>query len=284
MQPHALLHQRHAFTDYYPLEREGLTVLSRRNLLKASIAGIAGLSLPRLLETRAAAAAAGQPMKRKSVILLWMTGGPSQIDTWDPKPERPYINRGPFAAIPTAVPGVTICEHLPKQAAMMDRFTLIRSVDPRKSNHQPNQVMQTGNREAAPRVNPLGHRIPGIGSIAARFRGANDPNMPPYVVFMKHPTHVAWGGYLGKRYDPLVGNHATKLPELDLVGKPLNRTSGADLFRFPAGLDYQRLADRRSLTRQFDQLRMGLDLSGSMDALETYQQQAFEMVLGKKAQ
>jgi hypothetical protein len=284
MRTDTFTHQRHAFSDFYPLEREGLTVLSRRNLMKASLAGLAGLSLPRLLEMRAEAAATGRPMKRKSVILLWMAGGPSQIDTWDPKPERPYINRGPFATISTAVPGVFVCEHLPKQAAMMDRFTLIRSVDPRKSNHQPNQVMQTGHRDAAPRVNPLGHRIPAIGSIAARFRGSNDPAMPPYVVFMKHPTHVAWGGYLGKRYDPLVGNHATKLPELDLVGKPLNRSTGADLFRFPAGLDYQRLADRRALTAQFDQLRTGLDLSGSMDALSSYQQQAFEMVLGKKAQ
>jgi hypothetical protein len=101
---------------------------------------------------------------------------------------------------------------------------------------------------------------------------------------MKHPTHVAWGGYLGKQYDPLIGNQATVLPEYDLLGKPLNRTTGADLFRLAGGLDQQRLADRRSLIRDFDQLRRGLDVSGSMDALETYQQQAFEMVLGQKAQ
>ncbi len=65
----------------------------------------------------------------KSVILLWMAGGPSHIDTWDVKPERPYENRGPFSVIPTRLPGVNICEHLPKQAALLDRFTLIRSVD-----------------------------------------------------------------------------------------------------------------------------------------------------------
>jgi len=281
---HASAHTHHAFEDFHPLDREGLTVVSRRNMLKAGVAGLAGLSLPQLLRSRADAAAAGRPLSRKSVILLWMTGGPSHIDTWDPKPERPYNNRGPFTPIATAVPGVAVCEHLPKQAAMMDRFTLIRSVDPRGSNHQPNQVMQTGHREAAPRVNPNGDRWPAIGSIASRFRGANDPSLPPYVVFMKHPTHVAWGGYLGKRYDPLVGGQATVLPEYDLLGKPLNRTTGADLFRLASGLDHQRLADRRALIRDFDQLRRGLDLSGSMEALDTYQRQAFDMVLGQKAQ
>jgi hypothetical protein len=277
-------HTDHAFVDYYPLEREGLTVLSRRNMLKAGLAGMAGLSLPELLRIRAEAVERGQPTRRKSVILLWMAGGPSHIDTWDPKPGRPSNNRGPFSTISTAVPGVTVCEHLPKQAAMMDRFTVIRSVDPRKSSHQPNQVMQTGDRKAAPRTNPIGDKSPAIGSVVAKLRGANHPAMPPYVVFMKHPTHVAWSGYLGKRYDPLVGNKATVLPQYDLLGKPLNRKSGADMFRLPTGLSQDRLYDRHKLTEDLDRLRSGLDLSGSMDALDIYQQQAFDMVLGRRAQ
>jgi len=107
-------------------------VFSRRNMLKA---GLAGLSLPDLLRARDQAAGS---MRRKSVILLWMAGGPSQIDTWDPKPGRPWINRGPFQPISTALPGTIVCEHLPKQAAMLDRFTLIRSIDCRKSDHEPN--------------------------------------------------------------------------------------------------------------------------------------------------
>src|ERR687887_1499543 len=114
---------QHAFTHFNPRDREGLTLLSRRNLLKAGLAGIAGLTVPELLRRRALAAAAGRPAKGgKSVILLWMTGGPSHIDTWDPKPDRPVENRGPFAPIRTKLPGVLICEHLPKMAAMMDRF------------------------------------------------------------------------------------------------------------------------------------------------------------------
>ena len=85
--------------------------------------------MPEVLRARAEAADSGRTMGRKSVILLWMAGGPSQIDTWDPKPERPAENRGPFATISTAAPGIHVCEHLPKQAAMMDRFTILRSVD-----------------------------------------------------------------------------------------------------------------------------------------------------------
>src|SRR5262249_34575988 len=115
----------HAFTSLHPRLAEGLVLHSRRNFLKAGAAGLAGLSLPALLRHRADAARAGRRSANgKSVILLWMAGGPSHIDTWDPKPARPPENRGPFAVTRTRVPGVVICEHLPKQAAVMDRFTL----------------------------------------------------------------------------------------------------------------------------------------------------------------
>lgn len=277
-------HSHHAFTDYYPLVNEGLTVRSRRNMLKAGLAGMAGLSVPNLMKIRAAAAESSRPMSHKSVILLWMTGGPSHIDTWDPKPDRPQNNRGPFSPISTALPGVQICEHLPRQAAMMDRFTVIRSVDPEKSSHQPNQVMQTGSREATPRTNPKGDRYPAIASIVGKHHGANHPAMPPYVAFMKHHSHIAWGGWLGKQYDPFIGNKAAVLPELDLLGKPLNRTSGADLFQLPGQLNVDRLTNRRSLMQDLDRIRSGLDQSGSMAALDQYGQQAFDMVLGRRAQ
>src|SRR5436190_4394731 len=189
---------QHAFGHLNALDREGLTLVSRRNMMKASLAGLAGLTLPDLLRARES----GKAPARRSVILLWMAGGPSHIDTWDPKPDRPEMNRGPFGTITTKLPGVRICEHLPKQAAMLDRFTLIRSVDARYSNHEPNRVFQTGYLEAAPRVNRVGHLCPAIGSLVAKHHGANHPAMPPYVAFMRAPSHLAFAGYLGKRYDP----------------------------------------------------------------------------------
>ena len=276
-------HTQHAFSLWQPLAADGLTVFSRRNMLKTGLGGIAGLSVPEVLRARELAAKTGESVSNKSVILLWMTGGPSHIDTWDPKPDRPLNNRGPFGTIATAVPGVSICEHLPKQAAMMDRFSLIRSVDCHSSSHEPNQVMQTANREAEPRTNPKGDRYPAIGSIVSKFRGANHPAMPPYVVFQKARGHVAWGGWLGKAYDPFDGNRAAILPAVDLVGKPLGQQSGADVFNLPRGLSHDRLHDRRTLMSDLDRMRRGLDQSGMMEALDTYGHQAFDMVLGGRA-
>ncbi|MBL9129008.1 MAG: DUF1501 domain-containing protein [Verrucomicrobiales bacterium] len=260
--------KRHAFVDFHPRVREGLTVYSRRGLLKASLAGLGGLTLPGLLRARADAVRSGRALAgNKSVILLWMTGGPSHIDTWDVKPAAPREIRGPFKDIPTRLPGVHICEHLPKQAAMLDKFTLIRSVDARESNHEPNQVFQTGNLDAEPRLNPNGHLYPAIGSVVAKFRGANRPGLPPYVVLnMKDRSHVAWGGYLGKAFDPFLGDNVSQL------------------FRLPAGLTLERLHGRRSLVAQMDTLRQELDASGSMGAVDRFGQQAYDLIAGGQAQ
>lgn len=275
---------RHAFENFHPREAEGLTLSTRRNILKAGLAGLAGLTAPGLLRAEEQARNAGLSSGRKSVILLWMAGGPSHIDTWDPKPDRPIENRGPFSVISTAQPDVHICEHLPKMAAMLDRFTLIRSVDCRGSNHQPNQVIQTGNREAAPRVNPKGDRYPAVASIISKFRGPNRPGMPPYVAFMRHPTHIAWGGYLGKQHDPFIANDASTLPVYTVTGEDTGKTGGADLFRLPRDISYERIRDRRSLAEQFDRLRTDLDLSGSMEAMDRYRRQAVEILVGREAQ
>jgi hypothetical protein len=284
-----LIHQRshrhdHAFADFNPLMREGLTVASRRNLLKASLAGIAGLSVPRLLWEQARAAERGETRPNaRSVILLWMTGGPSHIDTWDPKPDRPLENRGPFGVIPTRLPGMFICEHLPRQAALLDKFTLIRSVDARHSNHEPNMVFQTGNIEAAPRVNRNGRMYPAIGSVIAKWHGANRPGMPPHAAFMKSRSHLAFGGYLGKQHDPFIADQAARLPIYTNVGVDTGRMTDADLFRLPQGLTQERLFERRTLLQDFDRLRANLDQSGVMDAMDRYGQQAVEMVLGGRA-
>ena len=167
---------------------------------------------------------------------------------------------------------------------MLDKFTIIRSVDCRKSNHQPNQVMQTGHRDASPRTNPKGGKYPSIASVVAKHRGANDPAMPPSVAFYRHTSHVAWAGWLGRRYDPFDGNKATVLPQLDTLGKPLGGNTGADLFRLPGDLNADRLRDRRKLLRDFDRIRKNLDNDPAMTSLDHYSQQAFDMVAGRKAQ
>ena len=277
-------HDDHAFTTFGGTTREGLCLTGRRGMMKAGMAGVAGLSLPELLRQRAMSAESGAPMSHRSVILLWMTGGPSHIDTWDMKPDRPLNNRGPFRPISTAIPGEFICEHLPKQAAMLDRFTIIRSVDCQKSNHEPNRVMQTGHRDAAPRVSGFGDRYPAIGSVVAKFRGANQPGMPPYVAFQRSPSHIAHAGYLGQQYNPFMGNQAAQLPIYDLLGKDTGKTSQSSMFRLPRQLNFDRIGRRMGLLDELDKLRREVDVTGGMDAMDTYQRQAVEMLTGGQVQ
>jgi hypothetical protein len=274
----------HAFTSLHPLDREGLTLTSRRNLLKAGLAGLAGLTLPGLLRQRAQGSAKRAAAAGKSVILLWMTGGPSQIDTWDPKPGRPPENRGPFGVIRTRLPSVLVCEHLPRQAAMLDRFTLIRSVDARHSNHEPNTVFQTGNLQAEARTNPRARQYPAIGSLVAKHHGPNHPAMPAYAAFMRNWSHLAFAGYLGKRYDPFIANTAARLPVYDLVGRDTGSVSSPQLFQLPAGLNFERIGERRRLLAEFDHLRRQLDAAGPAEALDRFGQQAVELLTGRRMQ
>ena len=275
----------HAFANFNGRTREGLNVVGRRGMLKAGVAGLAGLSLPELLRTRAQAATGGKSSKPpKSCILLWMAGGPSHIDTWDPKPHRPEMNRGPFDVTQTALPGVVICEHLPKQAAMLDKFTIIRSVDARHSNHEPNKVFQTANLRAEARTNPESEKYPALASLIAKHHGSNDPAMPPYVAFMKSQSHLAFAGYLGKRYDPFIANAATRLPVYSNVGVDSGTHAGGEMFQFSSGMSSERLYQRRELLNHFDRIRAGLDQDGSMAALNQFQEQAVNMLVGRKAQ
>ncbi len=263
-----------AFGFLNAARRDGL-LLSRRNLLKAGLAGFGGLTLPALLQARES-----NRTSPKSVILLWMAGGPSQIDTLDPKPNRPPENRGPFGVTKTKLPGVIICEHLPKLAAMLDKFTVIRSVDPRGSNHEPNSVMQTANLLAEPRTNPEARSYPAIGSLVAKLRGANHPQVPAYVAFMRSRSHLAFGGLLGKQYDPFLANEAARLPVYDLVGNDTGTLSGGRMFELPTDVSADRMGDRQQLLKNFDRLRSDIDRSGSMAGLEKYEQQAVGMLTG----
>jgi len=277
-------HGGHAFAGFQGRTREGLYLDSRRSMLKAGMAGMAGLSLPLLLQNQQATGAAGQRSSTgKSVILLWMAGGPSQIDTWDSKPERPWINRGPFGVTQTKLPGVVICEHLPRQAAMLDHFTIIRSVDARHSNHEPNMVFQTANLAAEPRVNSEAVRYPALASVIAKHHGSNHSAMPAYAAFMKSRSHLAFAGYLGKQYDPFICDKAAVLPVYSNVGRDTGQVSGGDLFQMPRGLNQTRLHDRLSLLQQFDVLKAGLDQDGSIETLGAYQRQAVDLLLGDRA-
>ena len=267
-----------AFDHFNARQHDGLTVFSRRGMIKSSLAGIAGLSLPLLLKQRAAAQGGAPAPGGKSVILLWMAGGPSHIDTWDPKPDRPYENRGPFGVTSTKLSGVQISEHLPRQAAMLDRFTLLRSVDARKSNHEPNMVFQTGHRGAAPRVNPKGTAFPAIGSVVAKHHGANQRGALPYVAFQRSRSHIAYSGDLGQEFDPFIAERACRLPVYDLVGKDTGKISGAEMFQTVAGVSVDRLGGRQNLLKQLDQARAVMEKGNSTGSIDPFSKQALALI------
>jgi hypothetical protein len=200
----------------------------------------------------------------KSVIFLWMNGGPSHIDMWDPKPSAPSEIRGPFASIPTAQPGIQVTDHLPGHARLLDKLTLLRAIDCSDCEHDPNTVIQTGNSEAR-KTNPRANRIPAIGSVVSRFRGPNRPGLPSYVSFHVTEGSIARGGALGRQHDPFHGN---------LGAGPFQRTDG---------LNNGVLKRRQGLLNKLDRYTGGPDLTGSTDSVPRLRDEAIEVLLGGHA-
>jgi hypothetical protein len=249
-------------TPLRPAGTDMIRVGSRRWFLQTGLAGLAGVPLATLLQGKAQAASP----RKSSVILFWLSGGPSHIDMWDPKPDAPAEIRGPFRTIASAVPGIRVCEHLPLQAKLMEKLTLIRSVDCSASNHTP-ITMQAGNALARRTDdNKDGAGYPSMGSVAAKFRGANHPDLPAFVGLADKWRSDAWGaGHLGSAYEPVKG--------MELAGR----------LAMPVGISVFRLQDRAALRHQFDCLQRGLDVGDTMDRMDRYGQQAVNLVLSGRA-
>ncbi|MDA0724870.1 MAG: DUF1501 domain-containing protein, partial [Verrucomicrobia bacterium] len=157
--------------------------IDRRGFVKAGALGMAGLSLPQVLKAESTADAA-KTSNEKSVIILWQRGGPSQHETWDPKPDAPQDYRGAFGAMSTNVPGIQICDLLPKCAKVMDKFSIIRSLYHTDAGHSAgDQIMFTG--YPPNKGNPNENYYPSCGSIVAEQQGHLNPELPPYVMIPK---------------------------------------------------------------------------------------------------
>src|SRR5262245_23245071 len=164
----------------------------RREFLRAGTLVLGGLSLPQL-----AAATRPGAASDTSVILFWMWGGPSQLETFDPKPSAPSEDRGPFRPIATKVPGLQICEIFPRLAGIADKFSIIRSVHHEMSSHNDGSIeMLTGKTPL--RADPTSTAFsehPDVGMITSRIRGIGPNGMPNYVgiptkPFMTRPTYL----------------------------------------------------------------------------------------------
>ena len=240
---------------------------SRRGFLQTGLAGLAGLSLPALFRQQSLAAAAGNTKSKTNVILFWLSGGPSHIDMWDPKPDAPSEIRGPFGHIPTKLPGVHVCEHLPLTARLMDKLTIIRSVDCSASDHTP-ITMQAGN-PLARRTNDGrdGGGYPSMGSIAAKFRGSNAAGIPGYVALADSLVSDIWGaGHMGNRYNPVSGK--------DLAGR----------LALAEGLTVDRLGDRHALAEQLDDWKRAVGSNEQIASADQYTHQAYEVLMTGRAQ
>jgi hypothetical protein len=173
--------------------------LSRRDWLRLSAAGAVGCSMSGWLETLAADTAA-HPQRRRACILLWMNGGPSQMDTFDLKPG--HANGGPFKETDTSVPGIKISQHLPKIAKFMDRMVLVRSMTTKEGDHgRAAYLMRTGYLPQGP------IQYPSIGSLYSKELGSEDSALPNFVSIapFRQFSPGAYGpGFLGPQYAPLV--------------------------------------------------------------------------------
>ena len=244
--------------------------LSRRSMIRAGAGGIIGLSMADLLKLRAANAASTGGRRDTAMVYLELAGGPSQHETWDPKPFSPKEYRGPLNAIDTAIPGAQFCEVMSEQAKIADKLVVVRSISHDSSSHgTSSHLTQTGyylrNRQS--RANDM----PCTGSITAKLRGPNQYGMPAFVSI---PTQMRYGrpAWLGNGFNPLetkynASDKRFKVPNLTLLD----------------GLPTDRLKDRGALLAGFDAARRVHDDAGLADAMSDFERQAFEMVTTKAA-
>ncbi|MEO2022593.1 MAG: DUF1501 domain-containing protein [Pirellulaceae bacterium] len=219
--------------------------ISRRNFLKIGAMAGGGLTLADLYR---AEAAGGVGSSHKALINIHLSGGPSHQDTFDLKPDAAAEFRGEFVPIQTNVSGLDICEHFPKLSRHGDKFAVVRSLFGNIADHSDHHTQTGFDRKS---LTGIGGR-PSIGSVAAHLLGSVD-GAPPFVGY-----NGSWPGYLGAVYKPY---------------KP----QGGNL-RLSKNMTSDRLSSRTSLLKELDILKRDADNSGQMDALDSYTQQAVDVV------
>jgi hypothetical protein len=253
--------------------------LTRRAFLQVGGSTVLGLTLADLLRLRAAANAPANGSAR-SVLLLWLWGGPAHLDTWDPKPAAPIEYRGPFSPIATRVPGLRVCELFPKLAGLADSFAILRSLHTQSNDHGvAGTIGLTGSSAGGVGLDgkPVaGSARPATGSVVARARGFRS-KLPPFLVVggRLHQGKKAivgeGGGSLGALYDPFRLEYdpacGTRVPALQL----------------PPDLTPERLGDREKLMHAFDRLETATEHLQAATALDDYRAQAFALLTSPSA-
>ncbi|MCB1241514.1 MAG: DUF1501 domain-containing protein [Verrucomicrobiales bacterium] len=234
--------------------------LSRRDFLRIGSLGMGGLALPELLH---AEGLSGLINSKKAVIMIYMAGAPPHQDMYDLKMDAPSEMRGEFQPIPTNVPGIQICELLPRMAKIMDKLVPIRSLVGAKNGSHDSFMCYTGRDGST--LNQLGQPPggwPSMGAVLSKLMGPSQPGIPPFVGLAPRAGHPPYGssgkpGFLGAANGPFKVSGPGKE---DMVLKDVT-------------LD--RLGDRRGLLSSFDQFRREADQSRLMEGMDSFTQQAF---------
>jgi hypothetical protein len=260
--------------------------LNRREWLRAGSVGLLGLSLPRLLQARQSEPAGdlGRAFARaKSVIVMCFLGGPSQYETWDPKPDAVPEVRGPFQPIATKTPGLNICELLPQTAQQTDKICLLRAMSTGDSAHsssgyymltgRPHVPMQVENaRPGAP------NNWPSVGAIVRRLRPGNGA-LPASITLPEHiwnTGNIPWpgqdGGFLGRTADPWLIHCDPTARDFQISGLGL-----------PDEVPPLRFDERRTLLEQVNHHLDSVDRQGAASQWNNQSQQAFDLLRGAAA-
>jgi hypothetical protein len=247
--------------------------VDRRGFLRVGGLAVGGLTLESLLRARAAHGAAARAPK--SVILFWMAGGPSHLDTYDMKPDAAAEIRGPFRPIRTSQAGLDVCELLPRQAAIADKLAIVRSITHDLAVHDDgSHRMQTGYPLFMAREKGQTH--PAQGAVVSRLRGAKQAGMPAYVCipedYQSHLGFYQTAAYLGSRYDALSAG-----------GDPSLGNYRPPTFQPPTELTLPRLGDRQNLLRSLDRFAARAESAAGFGDLDAAQQQAIELTTGSRA-
>jgi len=236
---------------------------SRRGFLRVGALGFAGLAMSDVLRARAAT---GESKKDGAVILLFLAGGPSHLETYDPKPGAPAEYRGPFGAIPTNVSGIRISELLPKHARVADKFAIIRSCSHETPAHEGGKKRVLTGHVTRPGDEEPVMDLPPLAAIVARQKGANRAGMPASVSCPPN-TYYAKAAYLGRAYDAFDFYAGNAPRDLSL----------------PRNMTLQRMENRRELLASLDGMRRDIDASRTMDGMDACAARAFEIVSGPAA-
>lgn len=236
--------------------------MTRRDALRVGALGFGGLTLAQLLE---AEEHAGVRRSHKAIIMVYMAGAPSHQDMYDLKMDAPSEIRGAFKPIRTNVPGIEICEHLPRMARIMDKLIPLRSVHGSPDGSHDSHICYTGR--------PVGNAPiggwPSVGSMVSNLLGPTSPAVPPFIGLAPPAGHPPYGspglpGFLGQ-------GHGAFRPAAE---------TAQDMVLHQ--IDLQRVGDRRYLLRSLDRIRREADSSGMMKGMDVLQQRAMEILTSSR--